>query len=154
MNEGLGNTISWQYHFLNFVRNVEASLPKRHLVGMTGGDFPNHHLFKSPADWISPIESDSNHPYSDNPSATDASKVSLLDTDRAFTITPAAMSDNAVGPTQNGYGAASREVTRRFTSIQWISLNPMGSIQGINTKLRKFFQRGPRWAIRSIMRRR
>ena len=129
MNEGLGNTISWQYHFLNFVRNVEASLPKRHLVGMTGGDFPNHHLFKSPADWISPIESDSNHPYSDNPSATDASKVSLLDTDHTY--------NNAAGDWARCCWADSKWVWRSFTrGHSPIYMDPMDLTQsnGIDSR--------------------
>ena len=129
MNEGLGNTISWQYHFLNFVRNVEASLPKRHLVGMTGGDFPNHHLFKSSADWISPSESDSSNPYSDNPSATDGSKVSLLDTDHTY--------NNAAGDWAPCCWADSKWVWRSFTrGHSPIYMDPMDLTQsnGIDSR--------------------
>jgi Family of unknown function (DUF6298)/Protein of unknown function (DUF4038)/Putative collagen-binding domain of a collagenase len=128
MNEGLGTSISWQYHFLNFVRAVESSLPQQHLVGMTGGDFPNHHLLKSSADWISPINYGPEDTYSDNPPATNGSQVSLLDTDHT--------SNNAAGGAACCW-ADSKWVWRSFTrGHSPIYMDPMDPTQsnGIDSR--------------------
>jgi hypothetical protein len=79
-NENHAASTEWQYHMINFVHEVESTMPKQHPVGMTfqfkGGS--NATLFNSPADWISP---NSKGGYRDNPPAGDGSKVILTDTD-------------------------------------------------------------------------
>jgi len=64
----------WHYHLAQVIKDHEATKPKRHPVGITGGGPTNPELFDSPADWISPTE------WSDPP-AGDGRKVILLDTD-------------------------------------------------------------------------
>ena len=69
-NESHGGSEAWQYHMIDFIKQVEAGKPKQHPVGMTvewpSGD--NADLFDSPADWISP------NGYADPP-PNDGSKV-------------------------------------------------------------------------------
>jgi Family of unknown function (DUF6298)/Putative collagen-binding domain of a collagenase len=76
-NESHRGSTQWQYHFINFIKNYEASKPKQHPVGMTvaypKGD--NSDLFGSSADWIS-LNGDIN-----NPGISDGRKVILADTD-------------------------------------------------------------------------
>lgn len=76
-NESDGSATQWQYELINFVKGLEAALPKQHPVGMTaqwpGGT--NQDLYASPADWISPA-GDVN-----NPPLADGRKVVLSDTD-------------------------------------------------------------------------
>lgn len=53
-----GSATAWQYEMIRFVKDVEASLPLRHPVGMTaqwtGGSLQE--LLDSPADWVSPFD--------------------------------------------------------------------------------------------------
>src|SRR5215831_4934851 len=43
----------WQYHMINYLKNYQATKPKRHLVGMSYLYLGNtNDLFVSPADWI------------------------------------------------------------------------------------------------------
>jgi hypothetical protein len=73
-NEGPINSVRWQYHLINYIKDHD---PRAHPVGMTStyprGD--NADLWSSPADWISP-NGDVNNP----PPAT-GGKVVLSDTD-------------------------------------------------------------------------
>ncbi len=78
-NEGDWNSVDWQYHMIQFIKDYEATKPKQHPVGMTApypGWTPD--LFNSPADWISPNSDDG---YYWDPPAADGSKVILNDTD-------------------------------------------------------------------------
>jgi hypothetical protein len=84
-NENHPPSTEWQYHMINFIKEVEKEMPKQHPAGMTfqykGGS--NQTLFDSPADWISP-----NHEggYRDNPPSGDGSKVIITDTDHLWGI--------------------------------------------------------------------
>jgi hypothetical protein len=84
-NEAGPYSTEWQYHIIRFVQSVEATLPKRHPVGMTFqyGGGSNRTLLESPADWISPNPDGG---YRDNPSPADGSKVILNDTDHLWGI--------------------------------------------------------------------
>ncbi|MBV8933697.1 MAG: hypothetical protein JOZ47_17325 [Kutzneria sp.] len=77
-NEGPSDSVSWQYHMINYIKSYESAQGKEHHpVGMTaaypGGD--NAALVASPADWISP-NGDMN-----NPQVNTGTKVVLSDTD-------------------------------------------------------------------------
>jgi hypothetical protein len=76
-NESHSQSVDWQYHMIEFIKQYESRKPKQHPVGMTaiwrGGH--NADLFRSPADWISP-----NGPISEPPIAA-GSKVIIDDTD-------------------------------------------------------------------------
>jgi hypothetical protein len=76
-NEALPLSTAWQYDMIRFVKAYEKHRPKQHPVGMTfqhsGGS--NDTLYKSPADWISPI----GDPF--RPEASPGAKVVLSDTD-------------------------------------------------------------------------
>ncbi len=84
-NEAGPYSTEWQYHIIRYVKEYEASKPKRHLVGMTfqyrGGS--NATLFNSPADWISPNPGDGNE-YRENPPADNKGKVVVNDTDHLW----------------------------------------------------------------------
>lgn len=85
-NESHSDSVAWQYHMVEFIRNYEKGKPKQHLVGITsgGGDaISNDDIFASPADWVSPNFRDG---YKDNPPAADGSKVVVADTDHIFGI--------------------------------------------------------------------
>lgn len=76
---------NWQYHFIRFVKQCEATLPKQHPVGMTfqykGGT--NETLFNSPADWISP-DGTQGYGHPTDPPAADGRKVIINDTDHSL----------------------------------------------------------------------
>ena len=78
------DTIDWQYHFIHYIRELEAVLPNQHPIGMTV-PYPgvNEPLFQSPADWISPNWSET-EPYRDDPPPADGSKVIISDTDHLW----------------------------------------------------------------------
>lgn len=84
-NENHPPSTAWQYHIINYIKQVEKEMPKQHPVGMTfqykGGS--NQTLFDSPADWISPNPDGG---YRDNPPAADGAKVILTDTDHLWGI--------------------------------------------------------------------
>lgn len=87
-NETGPYSTDWQYHMINYIKEYEKNEKRyQHPVGMTfqydGGD--NNILFDSPADWISPRQSDS-EPYKSDPPAADGSKVIILDTDHLWGI--------------------------------------------------------------------
>lgn len=79
-NEAGGYSTAWQYHMIRFLKDYEATRPKRHPVGMTVQirKGSNKVLFESPADWISPNRQGG---YDRNPPAADGRKVVLSDTD-------------------------------------------------------------------------
>ena len=82
-NEVREYSTAWQYAIIRHVRSVEARLPKRHPVGMTGYDsIPHQALLDSPADWISP--SNSGGDYKNNPPPADGKKVIIVDTDHLW----------------------------------------------------------------------
>ncbi|MFO0721106.1 MAG: DUF6298 domain-containing protein [Nitrospira sp.] len=90
VNEATPESVSWQYHFISFIKRYERERGfMAHPVGMTffqlgefgGGD--NRTLFESEADWISP---GGYTKYARNPPATDGRQVQVLDTDHIHGI--------------------------------------------------------------------
>jgi hypothetical protein len=77
-NECNASSTAWQYHMIDLIHSHEATLPKRHPVGMTvpwpGGD--NATLFASDAEWISP-----NLDYAGTAVPSPPAKVILTDSD-------------------------------------------------------------------------
>lgn len=69
----------WHNHLARVIQNYEATKPKRHPVGITGGGPTNEELFAGPADWVSPTE------WTDPP-ANDGRKVVLIDTDHIGSV--------------------------------------------------------------------
>jgi len=54
-NEAGQHSHDWQEHFIGFIRRCEASKPKQHPVGTTGGmGTLNERTYASAADWVSP----------------------------------------------------------------------------------------------------
>lgn len=54
-NEAGKSSHDWQEHLIAFIRSVEATLPKRHPVGLTGGcGTLQNRLFASAADYVAP----------------------------------------------------------------------------------------------------
>lgn len=87
--DGTPAATQWEYHIINYVKNVEAGEPNQHLIGMTA-QYPNGNnsdLFNSPADWISP-NSSASYPYNyqTNPPPANGSKVIIADTDHLWGI--------------------------------------------------------------------
>jgi Family of unknown function (DUF6298)/Putative collagen-binding domain of a collagenase len=86
-NESNGDSTEWQYHFIRYIKEYEATLPQQHPVGMTvqyimpEGD--NAALFKSPADWVSPARTGG---YDEDPPLKNFGKVIIADTDHIFGI--------------------------------------------------------------------
>ncbi|MHC4799156.1 MAG: immunoglobulin domain-containing protein, partial [Planctomycetota bacterium] len=81
-NESHDDSISWQYHMINYIKSYESAYkPKQHAVGMTGYCFNNSLLFASPADWISPNKDGG---YRDNPPAATGNKIVVSDTDHLW----------------------------------------------------------------------
>lgn len=88
-NEDHAESIEWQYHFINFIKNYEKTKPKQHPVGMTTHSrLGNDAVFNSPADWISPAVSEwsKDDPYKDDPPISGVKKVIILDTDHLWGI--------------------------------------------------------------------
>jgi hypothetical protein len=89
-NEPIGDapTAAWQHHMIGYLKGYQATKPRQHPVGMTGGFLPdadtiNAQLLASGADWISlagRVPQDRLEP----PAAPAGGKVSLLDTDHVF----------------------------------------------------------------------
>jgi hypothetical protein len=78
------SSVPWQYHWIRFIHDYEAKLPKQHPVGMTAlwtdnAANGNQALADSPADWLSP-HTDAWGGVRKLPAAA-GSKVSLLDSD-------------------------------------------------------------------------
>jgi len=87
-NEHYEDSFDWQCHLTGFIRDVERSMPKQHVVGITSGGgsddaVTNAQLFSSPADWISPRQRKEAvpAPYQEDPPANDGGKVIIADTD-------------------------------------------------------------------------
>ena len=79
-NESDGSSKAWQYHLVDFIHKHEATLPKRHPVGMTAlYDNDNGALLRSNAEWVSPSIAARDVP--DGLPVADGRKVSLLDSD-------------------------------------------------------------------------
>ena len=87
VNESGGYSVPWQYHLIDYLHDYEQRKGKSHPVGMTipweqsGAPSKNDILFRSPAEWISPIGEGG---YKDDPPAADGSKVLLNDTDHLW----------------------------------------------------------------------
>lgn len=91
-----GGSIEWQHHIVNFVKQIEAGLPKQHPIGMTyrwEPKHPNELLFVSPSDWVAPNEETAEmkigdatltSSYKDNPPPADGRKVVFSDTDHLW----------------------------------------------------------------------
>jgi hypothetical protein len=77
-NEAGGYSTRWQYHMIRLVKELEATKPKQHPVGMTAQftDGTDQALFASDADWISPLDTLA-------PEAT-GRKVVINDSDHSF----------------------------------------------------------------------
>lgn len=68
----------WQYHMIRFVKRYEATLPKQHLVGMTGWPIRLPELLASDADWISPPVNGNQY---GRLHLNDGAKISIVDSD-------------------------------------------------------------------------
>lgn len=86
-NEDGGGTMAWQEHFVRSIRNYEKTKPKQHPVGITARwdkvtrrSVLDREVFKSSADWVSPIHT----LWRSNPPANDGSKVIISDTDHLW----------------------------------------------------------------------
>ncbi|TFG67444.1 MAG: hypothetical protein E4H27_08990, partial [Anaerolineales bacterium] len=77
--------MAWMRYLCQYVREVEASKPKQHMIGITaeGGDQVPETLFASSADWISPASS-RGFEYRYNPPPASGEKVILNDTDHLW----------------------------------------------------------------------
>ena len=86
-NESDAASVAWQYHMIEYVKRLEAGMPKQHPVGMTS-PFPhgeNRALFRGPADWISPNGNPPDN-YETDPPAADGRKVIIVDTDHLWGV--------------------------------------------------------------------
>jgi len=85
-NESHSQSVDWQAHMIARVRDIEASLPYQHPVGMTyPNDASNDVLWSSDADWISPGEADG-EAWGSAPPANDGAKVVLVDNDHITSV--------------------------------------------------------------------
>ncbi len=113
-SDRMPETIEWQYHMIEYIRQYEAGKRHRHPVGMTV-PYPgeNAPLFAGPADWISPNASES-EPYRDDPPPADGSKVIISDTDHLW-----------------GHGGELAWVWKSFTrGLHVILMDPWEPLQG------------------------
>ena len=78
---------AWQYHFIGFLKKLQAQKRLRHPVGMTVADteVDNAALFASDAEWISPGET-RQASYMADPPAAEGKKVILTDTDHLWGV--------------------------------------------------------------------
>jgi hypothetical protein len=111
-NESGPYSTPWQYAMIEYIRQYQARKPQQHPIGMTfqykGGN--NATLLSSPADWISPGETD---PYRTDPPASAGRKVIVSDTDH-------------LGGTNSGLGRA--WVWKSFTrGLHTIYMDPLDS---------------------------
>lgn len=70
----------WQAHMIRVVKEYEATLPKQHLVGMTGSPIKLPELLASDAQWISPPLHQGQY---DRLPSNDGAKISIFDSDHA-----------------------------------------------------------------------
>ena len=84
-NETHPSSTEWQYHVIRYVKQIEASLPQQHPIGMTYQNRrgSNQTLLESPADWISP---NSEGGFRDDPPDLQGAKVVLADTDHLWGV--------------------------------------------------------------------
>ena len=84
-NESSSASTAWQYHMINFIRDLEKAPQKKHPILMTvqwpGGT--NDALFSSSADAVSPNRDGG---YRDNTALADGNKVIIVDTDHLWGI--------------------------------------------------------------------
>jgi hypothetical protein len=111
-NESGPYSTAWQYAMIETIRQYQARKPQQHPIGMTfqyrGGS--NATLLSSPADWISPGETD---PYRTDPPAATGRKVIVSDTDH-------------LGGSNSGLGRA--WVWKSFTrGLHTIYMDPLDS---------------------------
>ncbi len=92
-NESHADSLLWQEHMVEFIRQVEGRLGKRHPVGISVPFSPrrtaglNARLFRCNADWVSPNrEAARGFDFRTNPPPADGRKVVLLDTDHLFGV--------------------------------------------------------------------
>ncbi|MCR4330688.1 MAG: DUF6298 domain-containing protein, partial [Patescibacteria group bacterium] len=80
MNEpgGTAKAVAWNKAMVQYAHSYEATQPKQHLVGMTGGWSLGKAMLDSDADWISPDWDDE---YKEGGSASYSSKIAIVDTD-------------------------------------------------------------------------
>jgi hypothetical protein len=93
VNESGSDSVPWQYHMIQFVKDEEKARGASHPVGMT---FPysrdatrkgnNAQLFEGPADWVSPNPDASPFNYRTDPPPATGTKVVLTDTDHLWGI--------------------------------------------------------------------
>lgn len=81
----------WQFHLIRYIHEYEQTKPNQHPVGMTflqmgSEEETNRVLFDSPAEWISPLGSDPQGPWRNDPPPSDGSKVIVSDTDHLWGI--------------------------------------------------------------------
>jgi len=76
-NESHPDSIPWQYHLIEIIKEYEATKPIQHPVGMTSSPISNPPLFAGPADWISP----NTNKYLEDPPASTGTKVIIVDND-------------------------------------------------------------------------
>lgn len=117
-NETGAYSTAWQYHFIDFVHEVERAMAQQHPVGMTFQQAEcdkgvNQALWDGPADWISPNPEGG---YKDDPPAADGTKVVLSDTDHLW-----------------GLGCTSSWVWRSFTrGLNPLLMDPVAPFPGID----------------------
>lgn len=86
-NESEGDSVNWQYHFVQFIHNYEATKPLKHPVWMTvpWPNGTNASLVSSPAEAIAPDNDTGDYEALRNgPTAGDGSKVIISDTDHLW----------------------------------------------------------------------
>jgi hypothetical protein len=78
-------SMAWQSHLCNYIREYEKGKPKQHMIGITpeGGNGIMADLLQTPADWISPSNG-RGFEYRYNPPAATGEKVLLNDTDHLW----------------------------------------------------------------------
>jgi hypothetical protein len=85
MNESMDapNVITWHDHMIRYLRAYEATKPKQHLIGMTGGPATagGQKMFQSVADWVSPDAGSSDGDYKNFGGSGHTRKIVLNDTD-------------------------------------------------------------------------
>lgn len=79
INEGDDSTYDWQVHFIDFIKNAEATRSMTHPVGINTLSLPLQ--VASDAEFISPLGLGPDAPYAVSPPAADGSKVVVVDTD-------------------------------------------------------------------------
>jgi hypothetical protein len=84
-NESSADSTKWQYHMVEFIREVQAELPQQHLVGMSSGGgkqmISNDDIFAGPADWVAPNYRGG---YKNNPPVPFTGQAVIADSDHIF----------------------------------------------------------------------